>query len=464
MSNKISTDAKREIIDDFAKEIKAKAEEGATPELTVIDFRNDRQRGKAGQRKIYLVPTQSLRFRKDNGRIAADVMSHEKLHQPINETTEESQDILRTFLEDIDKENNEKLKYSIKLSGQIEPAIITCDGFLINGNRRKMILEELFKETHEKKYETMKVVILPGKGEEGGQPSIIEIEEIENRYQLQKAGKSEYTNFNWAVSTKRKIDEGYLLERQLKDDSSYVYLSPKEFKQKVQEVRETFLYPLECVDRYLESLGREKLYSTVTEGKADKDGRWYAFTDYYKYVYKKLKDEKSRAKIGVEEDEVGDIEDVAFKIIRQKDFKGFIKTHMVMRKIPAILMNRDAKKELMKIGENTVELTKSEMEDCDGDLKLIDNRWANKNATLIIGRVKEAVNKIDRDKELENTLTLLVEALKKLNHEKMDPDTLETFKLDEALKTAKEIQNRAHELEKEFWERKEKFKKLLNKK
>ena len=83
---------------------------------------------------------------------------------------------------------------------------------------------------------------------------------------------------------------------------------------------------------------------------------------------------------------------------------------------------------------------------------------------MIIGRVKEAVNRIDRDKELENTLMLLVEALKKLNHEKMDPDTLETFKLDEALKTAKEIQSRSHELEKEFWERKEKYKKLSDKK
>ena len=464
MSNKISTDAKREIIDDFAKEIKAKAVEGASPEWTVIDFRNDRQRGKAGERKIFFVPTTSLRFRKDNGRIASDVLSYEKLNQPIHDKTEEAQAILRKFLLDIDKENNEKLKNSIKHSGQIEPAIITCDGFLINGNRRKMILEELFTETHDNKYQRMKVVILPGKGDEGGPPTIIETEEIENRYQLQKDGKSEYTNFNWAVSTQRKIDEGYPLERQLKDDSSYAHLSPKEFQQKVEEIKEGFLYPLEAVDRYLESLGREMLYNTIAEGRADKDGRWYSFIDYYKYVYKKLKDEKSRIKLGVEEDEVGEVEDVAFKIIRQKDFKGFIKTHMVMRKIPTILMNRDAKKELIKIGKNTLELTKSEMGDCNGDLKLIDNRWANKNATLIIGRVKEAVNRIDRGKELENTLMLLVEALKKLNHEKMDPDTLETFKLDEALKTAKEIQSRSHELEKEFWERKEKYKKLSDKK
>lgn len=451
MSNKISTEVERRVIDEYAKEIKAKAETGSHPEMTVIDFRNDRQRGKKGERQIYIMPTNLLRFRKDNGRIAADVLSYEKLNGRLDETIEETQDILRNFLNDIDKENNEKLKNSIRHSGQIDPAIITCDGFLINGNRRKMILEELFRETQEKKYDTMKVVILPGKDDEGGPPTIIEIEEIENRYQLQKDGKSEYTNFNWAVSTQRKINEGYSLERQMKDDSSYAHLSLKEFQQKIEEIKENFLYPLECVDRYLASLRREMLYNSVAEGKADKDGRWYDFIDYYKYVYKKLKDEKSRDKIGVEEDEVGDIEDVAFKIIRQKDFKGFLKSHMVMRKIPAILMNRGAKKELMKIGENTVELTKSEIEDCNGDLKLIDNRWASKNANLIIENVKRAVQTVEKEKELETPLTLLIDALKKLNHENMMPEDLDIYKIDEAMKVSRKIQERAKDIEHEFY-------------
>lgn len=224
------------------------------------------------------------------------------------------------------------------------------------------------------------------------------------------------------------------------------------------------MYPLECVDRYLEGLGREMLYNTIAEGRADKDGRWYSFIDYYKYVYKKLKDEKSRIKLGVEEDEVGEVEDVAFKIIRQKDFKGFLKTHMVMRKIPTILTNREAKKELMKIADGTIDLTKSEIENCNGDIKLIDGRWASKNENLIIGRVKKAVQTIEHEKELETPLKLLQDALSKLNHENMDPDSLDSYKIDEAFKVSKEIQERAHELEKEFWERKQKFKKLINKK
>lgn len=281
MTSKISTDANRKIIDDFANEIKGKKEKGANPEKAVIEFRNDRQRGKLGERDVYFVPVKLLRFRKDNGRIAADVLSHEKLHGRLDETIQETQEILRGFLTDSDKESNDKLKNSISHSGQIESAIITCDGFLINGNRRKMIFEELLRGTTDKKYESMKVVILPGKEDEGGPPTIIEIEEIENRYQLQKDGKSEYTNFNWAVSTKRKITDGYSLEKQLRDDSAYANLSLKDFQQQVEEKKENFLYPLECVDRYLASLGREMLYTSVAEGRADKDGRWYAFIDYW---------------------------------------------------------------------------------------------------------------------------------------------------------------------------------------
>lgn len=470
MNNKISTDPERKIIAEFAKEVKARATPGPSPEFTVIDFRNDRQRGKAGERKVYFVPTDILRFRKDNGRIAADVMTYEKLNGPLIENSIETQQILHKFLLGLDKENNEKLKHSIQHAGQIDPAIITCDGFLINGNRRKMILEELFNQTKDSKYTTMKCVILPAKDvtdfpySEGGSPKIIEIEEIENRYQLQKDGKSEYTNFNWAVSTQRKIQDGYSIERQLRDDSSFAHLPEKEFNKKVEEIKENFLYPLEAVDRYLESLDREMLYNTIAEGSHDKDGRWYSFIDYYKYVYKKLEDEKSRTKLEVEEDEVGEIEDICFKIIRKKDFKGLMKTHMVMRKIPSILTNRAAKKELMKIANGTSELTKSEIDDCNGDIKLIDGKWGKNNEPIIYGKVKVAVQIVDHEKETETPVTLLQDSLKKLNHENMQPDTIDPFKIEEALKICRNIQERAGELETTFDHLRAKFKKLVKQK
>ena len=103
--------------------------------------------------------------------------------------------------------------------GQREPAFITCDGFLINGNRRKMVIDQLKSDFPEDdRYPFMKVVILPGLNEPGGPPSLVEIEKLENRYQLQSDGKSEYYGFDRALSMKRKIELGLSLEEQLRDD------------------------------------------------------------------------------------------------------------------------------------------------------------------------------------------------------------------------------------------------------
>ena len=132
-------------------------------------------------------------------------MSYEKDKSPLLEKSENAQKIVRKFLEDKDPEKTKELINSIRHMGQKEPAIITKDGFLINGNRRKVALEKLHEKTKEEKFKWMKVVILPGKNDPGGPPTLKEIEQIENRYQLQSEGKSEYYNFDRALSIRNKI-------------------------------------------------------------------------------------------------------------------------------------------------------------------------------------------------------------------------------------------------------------------
>ena len=93
------------------------------------------------------MPVELLRYRKDNGRIASDVMNYEKLNGPLDEKDTDAQEIIGKFLAAKDPEKMEILTSSIAHIGQSEPAIITADGFLINGNRRKMVLDELRKQT-----------------------------------------------------------------------------------------------------------------------------------------------------------------------------------------------------------------------------------------------------------------------------------------------------------------------------
>lgn len=183
---KLTKPQSREIIDDFADQIKIAKISGPKPTKAVINFRNEQKNGV--ERDVYLVPAGLLRYRKDNGRISSDVLHYERHFGILDETTAEAQNKLREFLEAKDKPKTEELIQSIKHDGQRDPAIITCDGFLINGNRRKMAFEKLYKSSLDECYLRMKVVILPGKTDEGGVPSLLEIEQIENRYQLQSDG------------------------------------------------------------------------------------------------------------------------------------------------------------------------------------------------------------------------------------------------------------------------------------
>ena len=159
----ITQDRQREIVDDFAKAIREKKTQTAKPQFAVINFRDEKRT--SFERRVEVVPIGLLRYRKDNGRIASDVMNYEKLYGPLDERDEAHQEVLRKFLEDKHPEMTDILIKSIEHSGQNEPAIITCDGFLINGNRRKMALERLRKQHQgDEAYQTMKVVSRTSKG------------------------------------------------------------------------------------------------------------------------------------------------------------------------------------------------------------------------------------------------------------------------------------------------------------
>jgi len=450
---KITKDQEREIIEDFVNEIERKKRQTAKPTKHVIDFRNERSSN--FEREIYEVPTNILRLRKDNGRIASDVLSYETNYCPLSETEEEDQKTLGKFLLNKDPQKTKELKNSLYHGGQREPAIITCDGFLINGNRRKFALEMLQGEYPEvAKFRDMKVVILPGKNDSGGPPTLKEIEQIENRYQLQSDGKAEYYNFDRDLSIRRKIDSGIPLEEQLRDDPNFVNLSAKEFKNEMRRIEKEYLGPLECVDNYLAMLGREGLYDTVSKGRDDREGRWQAFIDYHQQVHLKLKDKKKLIEMGIEEEEIGNVEDAAFKIIRQREIPTLGKVHQIMRSLPKWLTNREAKEEILKISEINNDLSPEETLDKEGkelDPKVIDRLWGGKNLTTITRHVKRAKNSFDFKHITETPLTLLEAALKKLNHEKMELRSIRISDQDKAWTIIRDIRERIKTIEKEFY-------------
>ena len=462
----IKKPATREIIKDFAEEINSRKIECKSPSKMAINFRKDWADGK--ESKVWSVPTAILRYRKYNGRIASDVLHYERNIGPLKETDDQDQRQLFEFLEQKDPERTEALMKSIKHSGQREPAIITCDGFLINGNRRKMVMEKLLKENPgEDNFKFMKVVILPGEEDEGGPPTLVEIEEIENRYQLQSDGKSEYYGFDRALSIKRKIELGFSLEQQLRDDPRFAGASKGDIKKKIKEYNNKYLDPLECIDRYLNQFNRDGLYRTVSAGMSDREGRWQAFTDYSDTYKRFFANQKRLIEYGIEEEEVGDIEEAAFNIIRLRHLPDLPKVHTVMRNLHKYCRTKEGKKAIKKISEEVEPSSPNDFKDDNGEhlpFDEVDAKWAAKNKQHIIYNLKKAIKSHENLKEKETPLELLEAAYKKLTHEDMDLSTISLGDHPTARSLASKIQKKANELENEIYQYEKQIKKFKNKK
>ena len=463
----ITQDPLREIVRDFAQAIREKKTQTAKPAHAVINFRDEKSRNY--ERPVETVPLDLLRYRKDNGRIASDVMNHERLNGLLDENDEDAQNLLLGFLKNKHPERDETLIKSIEHSGQSEPAIITCDGFLINGNRRKMALESLRAQYRARsEFNFMKAVILPGEGDPGGPPTLLEIERLENRYQLQSEGKSEYYNFDRALSIKRKIEIGFSLEDQLRDDPRYGNVGDAEFKKALKQYERDYVVPLACVDRYLEQFDRPGMYGAISAGVSDKEGRWQAFLDYSNQYVTKLANPEWLIECGVDEDEIGAIESAAFKIIRLRSLKGLPKVHQIMRQLPKMCALRESRKHILSIA-NQVDsaLPAGEQFDEAGEALSssdVDRKWAARNQQMLIMLTKKALDHVENTREKETPVMLLEAAYRKLTHDDFDMANIPIGQYDEANRITRQIQKRAQEIEKSLYEKEKKHRQFVKKK
>ncbi len=464
---KITKPATREIIDDFAKEIREKCRRTAKPSKAVINFRSEVRAGV--EREIYEIPIDILRYRKDNGRIASDVLDYERDIGVLDEKEETAQDRIGEFLERKDPERTTILIKSMLHDGQREPAIITCDGFLINGNRRKMVMEKLRQEhPGDEKFEYMKVVILPGEGDPGGPPTLLEIEKIENRYQLQRDGKSEYYGFDRALSIKRKIDLGFTLEEQLRDDPRYAKVTKAELNKAIKDYTKNFIAPLDCVDRYLKQFRREGLYRTISSGMSDPGGRWQAFIDYSNTYTRCFDSPKRLIEFDIDEDEIGTIEEAAFDIIRLRTIPDMPKVHTIMRNLPKYCRTKEGKKAIKKIADEVEPVLPPE--ECIGEdgkrlsISEVDAKWAARNKEPIIYNVKKASRSHEKLKEKETPIGLLEAAYKKLTHDNMDVAAISFADFSRARELVGQIMDKAGELDGQLYRHKKALKKLTEKK
>jgi hypothetical protein len=197
---------------------------------------------------IYRFALDDLAYYKENGRIKAEVLEKEaELGRELAPSDKEDQKSIREILLSIRPDENEKIKEDLRKNGQINPGIITCDGIVINGNRRKALLEELYVETGNDEYNYLDAHALPSAMSKG------ELWLIEAGIQLSTPQQLDYSPINHLLKLKDGINAGLEIEMM----AARIYGVKKE---KIQED----LRRLDLIDEYLRDyLDKEGKYHLV---------------------------------------------------------------------------------------------------------------------------------------------------------------------------------------------------------
>jgi hypothetical protein len=158
---------------------------------------------------------------------------------------------------------------------------------------------------------------------------------------------------------------------------------------------------------------------------------------------------------GLEDDDVGPLENAAFKMIRLRHLKDLGKIHQVMRQLPKLCGLKDARKELIKISEKVPDnLPAKEHFDEKGQPlspEQNDRKWVLASQEEILHHLKKAVQFRESDQDKATPISLLETALRKLNHEEMQVNSMAVADFPKARQLAADIGRRAKELEGEIY-------------
>ena len=223
-------------------------------QLSARDEHNQKLRiplkGEAKFYDVYRVPTQYLIYNIRNGRFAAELLAKEsELKRRLDPGTPEDAKIIQKLLLELNPTETDALKRDLQKNGQLDPGVITKDGAVINGNRRMAILSALYEETHEPRFEYLRVARLPKDVDEK------DLWRIEAGLQFAKEFRLDYSPINELLKLKEGQDSGF------SPDEISLTLLGRFTASKVKEKLEI----LKLIETYIESIGKPRQYHIVQD-------------------------------------------------------------------------------------------------------------------------------------------------------------------------------------------------------
>jgi hypothetical protein len=230
-----------------------------------------RYKGENKEFNAYKIPLDYLIYNKNNGRIGSLVKSYEKECHPLDPENSEHASVIERFLDIASEERNDTTKSSLVRDGQKQYGIVTNDGVIIDGNRRAMLLNQIYRARASYEEKSVNVdhaaffigVILP----QGADPK--EISRLETTYQM---GEDEKLDYN-------------PIEKYLKCKDLLEFFDVSDIAEMMGEKKNTienWLSIMQLMDDYLKYLGYDGIYTRLEK----REGQ---FVDLERYLstYKK---------------------------------------------------------------------------------------------------------------------------------------------------------------------------------
>lgn len=246
----------------------------------------------------YKIPLNLLIYNKLNGRIGSNVKSFESQYRELDPENEEDVKKIEQFLWESKEDRNETTMESLVKNGQQIHGIVTNDGVIVDGNRRAMLLNRIYR--NRKKWEDAShnvdecqffiAVILP----EGADPK--EVMRLETTYQMGEDKKLDYNAIEKYLKCKDLKAVGF--------NESDVAKMMGETEGRIKE----WLEIMSLMDEYLELLNYQGIYTRLEK----REGQ---FVDFTKYLAR-YTNGSAMVSWAYEKTDVTDLKSICFDYIR----------------------------------------------------------------------------------------------------------------------------------------------------
>lgn len=339
--------------------------------------------GKKIDLETYRLPLDLTYYNIKNGRFAAEYVDLVKNEgRELDPTNPKDSKKIQKLLIEIDPKQSTILQQDLQLYGQKDPGIITYDGYVINGNRRRSALEELVSAGHSD-FKFIEVARLP--------PNVSpqDLWKLEAGIQLSKNVQLVYGPINELLKFKEGIDAG-LTPIEIAN-SLYGGFKEKDILEKLEQ--------LKLIAEYLLYIDQPGVFNRAK-------GVHEHFIDLRNVL-------NSFRRLGASPDEIVAAKRIGFQLI----FDGVPQREL--RKIKNILANEKIKKEFWKAMEYS--------KPGDYNKKLAQKLKADQNDSFTPARTVFN-NCMDSEKALSESgqpEKLLRRALTNLENIELDPKTLQ---------------------------------------